>query len=92
MSKTIDTALIAEFKNKREAELVAELIRAMPKAKVLQKGKNLEDIYFAELITNGMKEKGIVNLGKFRSALRNKIDKRQSGSRSQSELSIRVNF
>ena len=38
------TLLIAEFKNKREAELVAELIRKLPTGVLLQKGKNLEDM------------------------------------------------
>ncbi len=33
--------LIAEFKNKHEAELVAQLIGTMHKAKVLQKGKTI---------------------------------------------------
>ena len=49
--------LIAEFENKLEAELVAKLIGTMRKARVLQKGNSLEDMYFAELITEGMKEK-----------------------------------
>ncbi len=49
--------LIAEFKNKREAELVAQLIGTMREARVVRKGRNLEDMYFAELITEGMKEK-----------------------------------
>jgi hypothetical protein len=72
----METVLIAEFKNKREAELVAELIETMPKAKVLQKGNNLDDMYLAALITQGMKEKGSVNLTQFRSDLKKKIAKR----------------
>ena len=68
--------LIAEFKNKREAELVAQLIGTMPAAKVLQKGKNLEDMYFAELIIRGMKEKGTVNLSLFKKELNRRIGKR----------------
>ena len=68
--------LIAEFKSKREAELVSPLIGTMPSAKVLQKAKNLEDMYFAELITKGMKEKGTVNLAAFKRELHMRIGKR----------------
>lgn len=65
--------LIAEFKNKREAELVEQLIGTMRKARVLQKGNNLEDMYFAELINEGMKEKGTVNLASFKKNLYKRI-------------------
>ena len=68
--------LIAEFKNKREAELVEQLIGTMRKAKVLQKGSNLEDMYFAELINEGMKEKGTVNLTAFKKDLYKSISKK----------------
>lgn len=67
--------LIARFKNKREAELVAQLIGTMSKAKVLQKGKNLEDMYFAELINEGMKEKGTVDLKEFKNELKKQIER-----------------
>lgn len=72
---TMAAVLIAEFKNAREAELVARLIGTMPAAKVLQKGKNLEDMYFAELIKEGMKEKGTVNLASFKNDLYRRIGK-----------------
>ena len=68
--------LIAEFKNKREAELVEQLIGTMHKAKVLQKGNNLEEMYFAELINEGMKEKGTVNLTAFKKNLYKSIRKK----------------
>lgn len=68
--------LIAEFENKREAELVAQLIGTMSKAKVLQKGKNLEEMYFAELISEGMKEKGTVNLTEFKKGLLKTVPKK----------------
>lgn len=67
--------LIAAFKNSREAELVAQLIGTIPSAKVLQKDKNLEDMYFAELISEGMKEKGTVNLAAFKRGLRKRAGK-----------------
>ena len=54
--------LIAEFKSKKEAELVAELISNLRTGTVLQKGKDLEELYFAEMITRGMKEKGTIPL------------------------------
>jgi len=65
--------LLAAFKNKREADLVAQLIGTMPQAKVLQKGKNLEDMYFAELITEGMKEKGSRPVSAFKKKLDRQI-------------------
>ena len=68
--------LIAEFENKREVELVAQLIGTMSKAKVLQKGKNLEEMYFAELISEGMKEKGTVNLTEFKKGLLKTVPKK----------------
>lgn len=61
--------LIAEFKNKQQADLIAELIGSMREAKVLQKGKNLEDMYFAELITEGMKEKRNYSVKAFKKKL-----------------------
>jgi plasmid rolling circle replication initiator protein Rep len=70
--------LIARFKNKREADLIAQLIGTMPKAKVLQKGKNLEDMYFAELINEGMKEKGTVSLAAFKKGLQKRIAKKSN--------------
>ena len=74
--KTMAALLIAEFKNKREAELVEQLIGTMRKAKILQKGSNLEDMYFAELINKGMKEKGTVNLTSFKKDLYKSIAKK----------------
>jgi hypothetical protein len=68
--------LIAEFKNKREAELIAQLIGTMRQAKVLQKGKNLEDMYFAKMIDEGMKEKGTVSLAAFKRDLHKSIGKK----------------
>ena len=65
--------LIAEFKNKHEAELVAQLIGTMHKAKVLQKGKNIEDMYFAELIDEGMKEKRSHAITAFKKKLKTQI-------------------
>jgi hypothetical protein len=61
--------LIAEFKSKREADLVAELIGKLRTGTVLQKGKNLEDLYFAEMITKGMKEKGSISLNSLKRQL-----------------------
>ena len=49
--------LIARFNTKKEANLVEQLIGTMRTAKVLQRGKHLGDMYFAELINEGMKEK-----------------------------------
>jgi hypothetical protein len=67
--------LLAEFKNKREAELVAQLIETMGEAKVLQKGKNVEDMYFAEMINEGLNEKGSVSLANIKLQLNKKIAK-----------------
>jgi hypothetical protein len=61
--------LIAEFKSRREAELVAELIGKLRTGTVLQHGKNLEDLYFTQLITKGSKEKGTVPLSAFKKQL-----------------------
>jgi hypothetical protein len=61
--------LIAEFKSKREAELVAQLIGNLRTGTVLQRGKNLEELYFAELIAKGAKEKGTVPLSLFKKQL-----------------------
>jgi len=61
--------LIAEFKSKREAELVAELIGKLRTGTVLQRGKNLEDLYFKEMITKGLKEKGTIQLSAFKKQL-----------------------
>lgn len=69
--------LLASFKTKREADLVAQLIDNMRSAKVLQKGKNIEDMYFAELINEGMKEKGTVNLASFKHELNASIRKKR---------------
>jgi hypothetical protein len=65
--------LIARFKNKKEAVLVEQLIGTMRTAKVLQKGNNLEDMYFAELINEGMKEKGSTPIKLFKKQLDAKI-------------------
>jgi len=70
--------LLAEFKNKREANLVEQLIGTMRKARVLQKGSNVEDMYFAELITEGMKEKGTINLAEFKRGLPKRIGKKST--------------
>ena len=68
--------LLASFKNKREADLVAKLIGTMPAARVLQKGKNLEDMNFAELIKEGMKEKGKIDVAIFKRELGQRIGKK----------------
>ncbi len=65
--------LIARFNNKREAELVEQLIGTMRKAKVLQRGNDLEDMYFAELINEGMKEKGSLSIKTFKKKLNAQI-------------------
>jgi hypothetical protein len=65
--------LIAEFKNRHEAELIAQLIGTMRQAKVLQKGKNLEDMYFAKMIDKGMKEKGSRPIAAFKKKLDRQI-------------------
>lgn len=61
--------LIAEFKSKREAELVAELIGKLRTGTVLQHGKNFEELYFTEIIAKGAKEKGAVPLSVFKKQL-----------------------
>ncbi len=68
--------LIARFNTKKEAKLVEQLIGTMRKAKVLQRGKDLEDMYFAELINEGMREKGTVDLAEFKKDLYKQINKK----------------
>jgi hypothetical protein len=46
IDENMSALLIAEFKSKREAELVAELIEKLRTGTVLQRGENLEDLYF----------------------------------------------
>ena len=49
--------LIARFKSKREADAVTKLIKKHSASSMLVRGKNLEDLWFAEMINEGMKEK-----------------------------------
>jgi hypothetical protein len=63
------TVLVAKFRNKREAELAASYIRKMKNKPVVMKEKHWEDFYLAEMIDEGMNEKGIVPLEKIRKKL-----------------------
>lgn len=65
--------LIAEFKNKKEADLVVELIGQMRSGKVLSRGKNVEDLYLGELIKVGYLEKGSVSITHFKKQLTKRI-------------------
>lgn len=76
----MSTVLIARFKDKREASLVAKLIKQYRKTSTVMTGKNLEDLYLGEMIEEGMKEKGTISLEDFKKYL-NKRTKAAYASR-----------
>lgn len=69
----MSTVLIARFKNRREASLIAKLIRQFRKTTRVMTGTNLEDLYLGEMIEEGMKEKGTLSLREFKKYLDNRI-------------------
>ncbi|MCX6198576.1 MAG: hypothetical protein NTY88_05060 [Bacteroidetes bacterium] len=64
------TLLLAKFKSKKEANLVASYIRNMKKEVQLMKEENWDDFFFGQLINEGMKEKGTVSLASVRKKLK----------------------
>lgn len=64
------TLLIAKFKSKKEANIVASYIRKMKKEVEVMKEENWDDFFLAQMINEGMKEKGTVSLKSVRKKLR----------------------
>ncbi|HMI66328.1 MAG TPA: hypothetical protein VK517_09850 [Cyclobacteriaceae bacterium] len=72
----MSAVLLAEFKNKKDADLIVELIGQLRSGKVLSRGKDVEELYFAELIKTGYKEKGYISSAAFKKYLAKRIGKR----------------
>lgn len=64
------TILVAKFKNKREADAMAVIISALSKKINVLKGEHWDDFYMAQMIDEGMKEKGSVSIDSIRKKLR----------------------
>ncbi|MBX2956963.1 hypothetical protein QQ054_22455 [Oscillatoria amoena NRMC-F 0135] len=71
--KTMGEVLIARFKNKREADAVTRLIRKHSASSTLVRGKSLEDLWLAEMINEGMKEKRTHSIAAFEKKLDKQI-------------------
>jgi hypothetical protein len=67
--------LLAEFKNKKNADLIEALIGQLSSGKVLSRGKDVEELYFAELSKAGCKEKGYISSAAFKKHLAKRIGK-----------------
>jgi hypothetical protein len=67
--------LLASFKTKREANRISRLILEHSKPTRSIIGSNLEDMYLAEMIEEGMKEKGEVRIADFKKYLTKRIVK-----------------
>lgn len=65
--------LIARFKSKREADAVTKFIKQHSASSTLVRGKNLEDLWFAKMIDEGMKEKRNHSFKQFQNELDKKI-------------------
>jgi len=63
------TVLVAKFKNRREASLAASFIKTMKKEVRIVSEKDWEDFYMAQMIEEGMNEKGEVPLEKIKKKL-----------------------
>ncbi len=69
----MSSVLVARFKNKKDANFVASLIKKFRKnTKVLQ-GEAWEDLYLGEMIEEGMKDKGEISEKEFSAFLDKKI-------------------
>ena len=64
---------MAKFDNRRDADFVAGLIKRFRKNTKVMKGEKWEDMYFGEMIEEGMKEKGEISEAEFSSYLEKKI-------------------
>jgi hypothetical protein len=71
--KKMSALLLAEFKNKKDADLIVKLISQLRSGRVLSSGKDVEELYFAELIKAGYKEKGCISSGTFKKHLAKRI-------------------
>ena len=65
--------LIARFKNKRDADAITKLIRKHSASSTLVRGNSLEDLWLAEMIDEGMKEKKNHSISTFKKALDKRI-------------------
>ena len=72
----MNTVLIARFKNKKEADLAAKLLKKSGSQSIVTTEENLEDMedmYLARLIDEGMQEEGEIPLEEFKKFLDEKI-------------------
>ena len=46
----MSAVLLVKFKKKKDADLIVELISQLRSGKVLSRGKDVEELYFTELI------------------------------------------
>ena len=67
--------LLTSFKTKREANRISRLILEHSKPTRSIIGSTLEDMYLAEMIEAGMKEKGDLPIGDFKKYLNKRIVK-----------------
>ena len=65
----MSAVLVTRFKDKREADLVARLLKRYHKTSRVMTGKNLEDLYLGQLIEEGMRQKGKISLEEFKKNL-----------------------
>ena len=69
----MSAVLIARFKSKREANLVARLIKRYRSTSTVITGMNIEDAYLGEMVEEGMREKGSISLLEFKKYLDKRI-------------------
>ena len=71
----MSAVLLAEFKNKKDVDLIVKLINQLRSGKVLSRGKDVEELYFAELIKTGYREKGNISSADFKKHLARRVVK-----------------
>ena len=72
----MSTVLIVRFKTKKEANLAAKLLKKSGSQSIVTTEENLEDMedmYLARLIDEGMQEEGEVDFDEFMAELREQI-------------------
>lgn len=69
----MSTVLLARFKHKRDANLVAKLIKQYRRNSSVMTGSSLEDLYLGEMINEGLKETENIPLKDFKKYLAGRI-------------------
>jgi hypothetical protein len=77
--KKMSAVLLAEFKNKKDADLIVKLISQLRPGRVLSRGKDVEEMYFTELIKAGHKGRGHISSAAFKKHLAKRIGKHRAG-------------